>query len=112
MKLDEVIFYAIDNNNTAYTDYLDGAIDWITTVPLDQLEAASLRRDYHRAPQLSTYYYTFNNEKEPFDDARVRKAFSLAVDREALVEGVHSRRTDSCKRYRTRDGRISRTRLS
>jgi oligopeptide transport system substrate-binding protein len=88
VKLDEVVFYAIDDNNTAYNMYLNGEVDWMTTVPLDQIEAASLRRDYHRAPQLSTYYYVFQTEKSPFDDVRVRKALSMAFDRQALVDQV------------------------
>jgi len=88
VKLDEVIFYAIDDNNTAYNMYLNGEVDWMTTVPLDQIEAASLRKDYHRAPQLATYYYVFQVEKAPFNDARVRKALSLAFDRQALVNQV------------------------
>ena len=88
VKLDEVVFYAIDDNNTAYNMYLNGEVDWMTTVPLDQIEAASLRRDYHRAPQLSTYYYVFQVEKAPFDDVRVRKALSMAFDRQALVDQV------------------------
>ena len=88
VQLDEVIFYALDDNNTGYNMYLNGEVDWMTTVPLDQIEAASLRRDYHRAPQLSTYYYVFQVEKAPFDDVRVRKALSLSVDRQALVDNV------------------------
>jgi oligopeptide transport system substrate-binding protein len=88
VKLDEVIFYAIDDNNTAYNMYLNGEVDWMTTVPLDQIEAASLRGDYHRAPQLATYYYVFQVQKAPFNDARVRKALSLAFDRQALVNQV------------------------
>lgn len=88
VQLDQVVFYALDDNNTAYNMYLNGEVDWVTTVPLDQIEAASLRRDYHRAPQLATYYYVFQVEKAPFDDVRVRKALSLSVDREALVDSV------------------------
>ena len=88
VQLDEVIFYALDDNNTAYNMYLNDEVDWVTTVPLDQIEAAALRRDYHRAPQLASYYYVFQVEKAPFDDVRVRKALSLSVDRQALVDNV------------------------
>jgi oligopeptide transport system substrate-binding protein len=88
VQLDEVVYYAIDDNNTAYNMYLNGEVDWMTTVPLDQIEAASLRRDYHRAPQVATYYYTFQVEKAPFDDARVRKALAMSFDRQALVDQV------------------------
>jgi oligopeptide transport system substrate-binding protein len=88
VKLDEVVFYPIDDNNTAYNMYLNGEIDWLTSIPLDQLDAASLRRDYHRAPQLATYYYVFQTEKAPFDDARVRKALSMSFSRQDLVDRV------------------------
>ncbi|MDY0371821.1 MAG: peptide ABC transporter substrate-binding protein [Sphaerochaetaceae bacterium] len=88
VQLDEAIFYALDDNNTAYNMYLNGEVDWITTIPLDQLEAASLRRDYHKAPQVATYYYVFQTEKAPFDDVRVRKALAMSFDRQALVDQV------------------------
>ena len=68
--------------------YLNGEVDWATTIPLDQIEVASLRRDFHKAPQLATYYYVYQTEKAPFDDVRVRKALSVSFDRQALVDQV------------------------
>ncbi|WP_320129468.1 peptide ABC transporter substrate-binding protein [uncultured Sphaerochaeta sp.] len=88
VKLDKVIFYASDSDTTNYNMYINGEIDWLTTVPNDQIKAASMRDDYQSAPQLSTYYYVFQNEKAPVNDVRVRKALALAVDRQALVDGV------------------------
>lgn len=88
VKLDEVVFYASDDDNTNYNMYLSGQIDWLTGIPQDKLDSAMLRSDYQVAPQLSTYYYTIQTTKAPFDDARVRKALALAIDRETLVETV------------------------
>ena len=88
VQLDEIIFYASDDNNTNYSMYLEGEIDWTTSVPSDQLSATEMRADYQVAPQLSVFYYLFNNERAPFDDPLVRQALSLAIDKEAIVEDI------------------------
>jgi len=88
VELDEVYFFASDDDNTMYNMYLKGELDWITTVPQDQLESAQLRTDYQVAPQLSTYYYIFQTEVEPVNNPDVRKALARSIDRTALVEQI------------------------
>ena len=39
----------------------------------------------HRAEPLTVSYFGFDTTRAPFDDPRVRRAFSLALDRERLV---------------------------
>src|SRR5690606_38199129 len=40
------------------------------------------------APRLCTYYYGFVNNKPPFDDPLVRKAFAAAIDRQSLIDNL------------------------
>jgi len=55
--------------------------------------------DYLNIPALATLFLTYDSSRPPFDDPRVRKAFSQAIDREALAEiafrGQHSPATGS-----------------
>ena len=43
-------------------------------------------KDYMDAPENSIEYYAINTTKPPMDDVRVRKAFNMAIDKEALAE--------------------------
>ncbi len=88
VKLNGVRFYAIDDTNTGYNMYLNGELDWMTTIPGDKMDSASLRADYQVAPQLSAYYYVLQTEKVPTNNPLVRKALAKGFDRQALVDKV------------------------
>jgi len=88
VSIERVVFLPIDDDTTAHNMYLNGEVDWTATVPVGQIEEAQLRDDYHADPYLGTYYYVFNNEREPLTDPRVRQALAMAIDRELLVETV------------------------
>ncbi len=88
VKLDRIIYLPIDDDNTMHNMYLNGEMDWGADIPLDQMDAVKLRDDYQSAKYLGTYYYVFQNEKKPFDDPRVRKALTMAINRKDLVEKI------------------------
>ncbi|MBN2627482.1 MAG: peptide ABC transporter substrate-binding protein [Spirochaetales bacterium] len=88
VKLDRVIYLSNDDNNTAHNMYLNGEADWNVTVPLDQMDAVQDEPWYVNAPYLGTYYYIIENKTAPFDDVRVRKALTLAIDRETIVKKI------------------------
>ena len=88
VKLDEVVFYPIDDLNTATNMYLNGELDWIQEVPPNQLEKMKLDDGYMTNATFITYYYKMNQTKAPYNDVRVRKALTLAIDRQELVDKV------------------------
>jgi oligopeptide transport system substrate-binding protein len=80
-----------DNANTALNLYLTGAVDFIldsTMIPTDLNDLLAARRDFERFDYLATYFIRFNCTRKPFNDARVRKAFCMSVDRQRIVDRI------------------------
>lgn len=88
VKLSKVTFLPIDDNLTAYNKFKAGEVDWAHGIPLDLIDEIKLRPDYQVAPQVATYYYLFNMTRKPFTDVRVRKALTMALDKQELVDKV------------------------
>src|SRR5688572_21718019 len=58
------------------------------TFPADLIDELKKRPDFHKGPALTVYYYRVNTTRKPFSDARVRKALSMAIDREVITRDV------------------------
>ncbi|MFQ5597093.1 MAG: peptide ABC transporter substrate-binding protein [Nitrospiria bacterium] len=78
--LDRLVFYVVPEETTALTLYETGDLDRVSLPPI-AIPQYRNHPDYRHAPFLRGYYYGFNVQKPPFDDVRVRRAFSMAVDR-------------------------------
>ncbi|MDR3402530.1 MAG: peptide ABC transporter substrate-binding protein [Chthoniobacter sp.] len=77
--------------NTAYNFYATGVADLMVDknlAPVPLLGELKKRPDFHAAPFLGNYFVRFNVTRKPFNDARVRKAFALVVDKQYLVEHI------------------------
>ncbi|MBI2423607.1 MAG: peptide ABC transporter substrate-binding protein [Candidatus Hydrogenedentes bacterium] len=90
VKLDEVQFYPISNEQTEERMFRNGELDLTYTVPMFKIE--SYRKEHPELlqihPYLGSYFYRFNLTRKPFDDVRVRQAFSLALNREEIAANV------------------------
>ncbi len=66
--------------------------DQLDVVEIASSDANRVRQkyagEYRRIPRLITLYLQFDVNCRPFDDVRVRRAFVLATDREALVKAT------------------------
>ncbi|MEQ8836247.1 MAG: peptide ABC transporter substrate-binding protein, partial [Lacipirellulaceae bacterium] len=79
----------VEARTTAVNLYLTGEVDWIITVPTPSLKVMLQedppRNDLNPSPFLGVYYYMLNTNRKPLDDLRVRRALSLALDREQIT---------------------------
>ncbi|QHT60601.1 peptide ABC transporter substrate-binding protein [Paenibacillus lycopersici] len=94
IKLTSVKFSMVKDPNTELSMYKTGQLDWAGaptgSIPTEQI--AKYRTENNKELNIkgiaSTYYYNFNNTKKPFDNAKVREALSMAINRQDLVDKV------------------------
>lgn len=94
VKLDGIKWNLIEDSNAAYNAYNSGEVLMIKDVPTEEIPALKDNGEFYVEPIIGTYYVSMNDEKEPFTNKDVRKALSLAIDREylanTLMQGTYS----------------------
>lgn len=94
IKLDGIKWNLIEDSNAAYSAYQTGEVLMIKDVPTEEIPSLTGQSDFFVDPIIGTYYLSLNLEREPFNNADVRKALSLAIDREyvanTLMQGTYS----------------------
>jgi oligopeptide transport system substrate-binding protein len=92
VKIDKVVYYPMEDRAACVRRFEAGEILSCSDLPVEQLK--ELREKFgdqvHTPPYLGTYYFAFRADKEPFSDARVRHALSMAIDREYLADEIWS----------------------
>ncbi len=91
--IDEVTALIINDSNAALTRYLAGEIDFVMDVPAGQFPRlnAEYPGEALSFPNSCSYYYQFNQSEsgpEALKDPDVRRALSLAVNRDVIVDNV------------------------
>ncbi|MGF1696043.1 ABC transporter substrate-binding protein [Vibrio lamellibrachiae] len=88
--LTKVTFLPIENQVAEMNRFLSGELDFTYEVPNEHFRR--LQKEYPQdvaiKGNLCTYYYQFNAQKAPFNDVRVRKAMSYAMDRDIVANAI------------------------
>lgn len=90
VKIDTVNYFPTEDRSTAVKRFEAGELDTNDDLPTEQL--ADLRAKFgdqlRIGPYLGTYYYAVKLDKEPWSNPKVRRAISMAIDRDFLAEKV------------------------
>ncbi|HMN05087.1 MAG TPA: ABC transporter substrate-binding protein [Flavobacteriales bacterium] len=95
--LDAVRITLTTDKDKEVAEFLRGHLTMVSEVSLpsfgllaDSLDPATGERRFlvRSTPALAVQYYGFNANKPPFNDARVRRAFAMALDKHRLVDSV------------------------
>ena len=90
VKLNGVVFYPTEQSVSEERMFRVGQLHYTQTVPLGKIEVYREQENspFVQAPYLGTYFFLLNTKRPPVDDARVRRALSMAVDRTTLTTTV------------------------
>jgi oligopeptide transport system substrate-binding protein len=93
VKLNGVVFYPTENLVSEERMFRVGQLHYTSEVPLSKIDTyqAMSNSPFVQAPYLGTYYYLLNTQRAPIDDPRVRRALSMAIDRETLTATILKR---------------------
>ena len=89
--LQEVYFYPTENVPAELQRYRANDLDYTYDISTAQLRwiKQHIPNELFVEPYLGSYYYGFNTTKPPFkDNPKLRRALSLAIDREVIVEQI------------------------
>ncbi|MGE0212764.1 MAG: peptide ABC transporter substrate-binding protein [Parvibaculaceae bacterium] len=90
VKIDVVNYIPTEDRATAMKRYEAGELDSNDDLPTEQL--AEMKQKFgdqvRVGPSLGTYYYAVKMEKEPWSNPKLRRAISMAIDRDFLAEKV------------------------
>jgi ABC-type oligopeptide transport system substrate-binding subunit len=93
VKLDKVIVIPIEDNSTGINLYKAGEVYAMqsNSIPLPFIKALKTKKDYVQGTFFTTYYFSFNVKKKPFDNVLVRRALNMATNKKAIAEDLLGR---------------------
>ena len=94
---DTITLLLLEDSSASYAAYNSGEAQLVKDVPTDEIPSLTRAEDggdFYLDEIMGTYYISLNDQEEPFTDVRIRKALSLAIDRDyvanTIMQGIYT----------------------
>ena len=98
---DTITLLLLEDSSAVYAAYNSGEAVLVKDVPTDEIPSLTKAEDggdFYVDTILGTYYISMNLQRDAFQDAKVRKALALAIDRDyianTIMQGTYSAATN------------------
>jgi oligopeptide transport system substrate-binding protein len=90
VAIEKIYFYPTDDYSAALQRMRAGELDIQDRIPVQRIDwiKANMAAAYAPVPILVTEYVQVNHTRKPFNDARVREAINLALNREVISQRI------------------------
>lgn len=92
VKLASIEMIMINDPNTELSMFDNGDLDWAGaptgSLPTDAMQALKDEGRLITEPIAGIYNYKFNTTVAPFNNANIRKAFALGINRQELIDNI------------------------
>ena len=88
---DTITLLLLEDSSASFAAYNSGEAVLIKDVPTDEIPSLTKAEDggdFYVDTILGTYYVSLNLQRDAFQDAKVRKALSLAIDRDYVANTI------------------------
>jgi len=85
---DSIKYSLMDDENAMLAAFKSGELDFMQNPPVAEIPTLLESGDLKVADYIGTYYVCFQTQKAPFDNAKVREAFSLVIDRNYITSQI------------------------
>ncbi len=91
VKLQSIALLVLDEN-TSLQMFEKGEVDWVgsplSTIPQDAVQPLKNKGNLKIATAAGTHWFRINTSKKPLDNADIRRALSLALNRQEIVDHI------------------------